>query len=258
MGELEPQLEWKFGELLEREGVTVNRLYEEAKSAGVSRNALYRWTKETPERLDLSVLAHALIALSKLKGKLFSVSDVMDLQANRALGLAYECARIMLQAEEELTEEINRSHEMAKGAPIKDEEAIRTTANLLLTDSPDAPHVRAFNYAKEHGTSKASPFFRAIGFFNLLHWDLATYRAPAEDVLEKVKPILLAYSKTENLTQVPSTKKNFVKDLRRAAAEGLIAALKKARTARDSDESDIGELYDLFDAHYLSRGGDTM
>lgn len=262
MNEVKPQLEWKFGELLDREKVKVSHLYEEVNKGregrGISRNALYRWAKETPDRLDLGVLAHALVALSKLTGKNFSISDVMELQNDRGLELAHECARILFQAEEELTEELNRSSEITRGAPLKDQGAIKALTNSLFTDSTDSPHVKAFSFAKQHGISKATPLLKAIGFLNLVHWDLATYRAPAEDVLKRMKHVMLAYSKTEDLTRVPSTKKNFIRDLRKAAAEGLIVALKKTGTARDPSESDISELYDFLDEHYLSRRGEIM
>lgn len=72
--------QWKFAQLLEDEKVTVYRLFQVLASEGVSRDALYRWTRARPEKLDLRVVGLVLTALARLTGKRYRLSDLVEFE----------------------------------------------------------------------------------------------------------------------------------------------------------------------------------
>jgi hypothetical protein len=71
-----PRINWKFGALLQREGVTVYRLSQELAKT-VSRATLYKWSNEAPQSLDLAVLVRVLDGLERLTGKTYALEDLM-------------------------------------------------------------------------------------------------------------------------------------------------------------------------------------
>jgi len=68
----------KFGELLEKRGVTPNRL---AQRQGLTRNTVYALANPRPERnrVDLDVLAEVMAALERESGQPVALTDVLEL-----------------------------------------------------------------------------------------------------------------------------------------------------------------------------------
>ena len=80
------RLTWKFPQLLERERITVAALLRELEGQ-VGRATLYRWSTEEPRYIDREVLEKVLGALSRMTGKVLSVSDLLEVES-RSLGLS--------------------------------------------------------------------------------------------------------------------------------------------------------------------------
>lgn len=70
-------IHWKLGELLEREGVSVYRLNQELNQR-VSRNTLYRWASEMPDRPDLETLGWVMWGIEQITGKSYQLSDILE------------------------------------------------------------------------------------------------------------------------------------------------------------------------------------
>jgi hypothetical protein len=68
----------RFGELLRQRGITPNKLA--VSSRGLSRNTVYGLANPPKERVrvDLDVLANAMVALEKASGQPVSISDVLE------------------------------------------------------------------------------------------------------------------------------------------------------------------------------------
>lgn len=68
----------RFGELLRQRGITPNKLA--MAGYGLSRNTVYGLANPSKERvrLDLDVLASAMVALEKATGQAVTISDVLE------------------------------------------------------------------------------------------------------------------------------------------------------------------------------------
>lgn len=75
------QLNWKFGQLLEQEGITAYRLHKQLVSKDVSRATLYRWLKEPPKMLDLELAKNVLEGLEQMTGKHYRLSDLVEFES---------------------------------------------------------------------------------------------------------------------------------------------------------------------------------
>jgi Fe2+ or Zn2+ uptake regulation protein len=70
---------WKLPDLLEREGIKPYQLYKKLEEThGTSPTTVYRWAKELPASLDVSLLMGVITALHDLTGKNFSVCDLLE------------------------------------------------------------------------------------------------------------------------------------------------------------------------------------
>lgn len=70
---------WKFRELLKREGVSVYRLHR-ALGDTDSDDTLYRWARRRPVLFDLRRAERILLALSRLTGKRYRLSDLVEFE----------------------------------------------------------------------------------------------------------------------------------------------------------------------------------
>lgn len=69
---------WKFPEVLRDHRVTVYRLHKVIAHSSVSREALYRWAKRRPTRLELDNVEVILKGLEEITGKRFNLSDFLE------------------------------------------------------------------------------------------------------------------------------------------------------------------------------------
>ena len=82
MTKLTPQ--WKFAELLHREGLTLHHIQRYLSNEDVPQEAVERWAQGTPKTLDLEFAGLVLAALKEATGKPYALSDLVEYEAATA------------------------------------------------------------------------------------------------------------------------------------------------------------------------------
>ena len=76
MTKLTPQ--WKFVELLQREGLTPHHIQRYLSPYDVPQGAVERWALGTPKALDLELAGFVLAALKEATGKPYALTDLVE------------------------------------------------------------------------------------------------------------------------------------------------------------------------------------
>ncbi|HEU4741296.1 MAG TPA: hypothetical protein VFS50_06845 [Meiothermus sp.] len=69
---------WRFAELLQKEGITVYRLYKQVALKDVSRTSLYKWAQSMPKYLDVDMAERVLEGLKEITGRDYQLSDLIE------------------------------------------------------------------------------------------------------------------------------------------------------------------------------------
>jgi hypothetical protein len=71
-------LDWKLPSYLEAKGIKPYSLYKELKKQDVSPATVYKWAKEMPSTIDVSLLALFITVLQDVTGEQISVCDLLE------------------------------------------------------------------------------------------------------------------------------------------------------------------------------------
>ena len=82
MTKLTPQ--WKFAELLQREGLTPHHIQRYLSDYNVSQEVAERWALGAPKTLDLELASLVLAALKEATGKPYALSDLVEYEDTTA------------------------------------------------------------------------------------------------------------------------------------------------------------------------------
>lgn len=75
---------WRFAELLQKEGISVYRLYKQVAFKNVSRTSLYKWAQSMPKYLDVDMAERVLEGLKEITGRDYQLSDLIQVETEKS------------------------------------------------------------------------------------------------------------------------------------------------------------------------------